>query len=442
MRWERHGHRDATETAHFATIDAAVDIAAVDIPGVTSAEVGSIIEDICGSKPAKTLAAVVDHLGLDDPADIRNLLEGAGAGAAKRCPDVAADAPGSIADTYAATTRPSCSHRPQPPPNRPPQQLRPRPQPSRRLRPHRRLKRHLRRLLGRPHPRHPLRRHPLRRHPPAPTTPTAGRPGRRSDTGSTLATLATDQDSTGTATASRANSGLSPRPDDRRLRPPSSRSTRGRNQVPSGPNDLAPLADPPSTTTTVTPEPGPPPPSTTARAGPTSPEPAVELPLGLVVAPERNADTYDRKLFRHWIDADRDGCNTRCEVLQAERRSDLPGLASGWESMYDGYTTDDSDELEIDHVVALAEAWRSGADEWDAAWREAFANDLDEPDVLVAVTAATNRSKSDRDPAKWQPPNRSSWCRWANAVVTVKRRWALSVDQAEATALEYVLALC
>ena len=161
-----------------------------------------------------------------------------------------------------------------------------------------------------------------------------------------------------------------------------------------------------------------------------------------MVAPERNAGTYDRGLFRHWIDADRDGCNTRCEVLEAERRSDLPGLASGWESMYDGYTTDDSDELEIDHVVALAEAWRSGADGWDEARREAFANDLDEPDALVAVTAATNRSKSDRDPASWQPPNRSSWCRWANAVVTVKRKWGLSVDQAEATALEYILALC
>ncbi len=190
------------------------------------------------------------------------------------------------------------------------------------------------------------------------------------------------------------------------------------------------------------------PPETTSTL-PASTVPAVVSPPAssalvdqLVVAPEGSGDGYDRGLFEHWIDADGDGCNTRCEVLEAERRSDLPGLASGWLSIYDGYSTDDPSELDVDHVVALSEAWRSGASGWDAATRRAFANDLDEPDALIAVTAATNRSKSDRDPAEWQPPNRGAWCQWGLGWVRVKIKWGLTADEAEVSALRNVLAAC
>lgn len=162
----------------------------------------------------------------------------------------------------------------------------------------------------------------------------------------------------------------------------------------------------------------------------------------LVIEPEHTGGGYQRELFEHWIDVDHNGCNTRCEVLNAERRTDLPGLSFGWFSLYDGYTTDDPSELDIDHVVALAEAWRSGADGWDADRRRDFANDLDEPDALIAVTAATNRSKSDKDPARWQPPNRDGWCQWAGGWVKVKAKWSLSVDQAEADALHNILRGC
>jgi hypothetical protein len=163
----------------------------------------------------------------------------------------------------------------------------------------------------------------------------------------------------------------------------------------------------------------------------------------LVVAPEGDGAGYDRDLFEHWSDADGDGCDTRCEVLETERRDDLEGLAGGgWLSIYDGYTTPDEGELEIDHVVALAEAWRSGAASWDPGRREAFANDLDDPGALVAVTAATNRSKSDRDPASWQPPDRSAWCWFAGAWATTKVRWELTADRAEVDALRNMLAGC
>lgn len=184
----------------------------------------------------------------------------------------------------------------------------------------------------------------------------------------------------------------------------------------------------------------PPPPA--EGTAPPVPE-AAALVDQLTVAPEASDDGYDRELFDHWVDADGDGCHTRCEVLAAERRTDLPGLPEGgWLSLYDGYSTPDASELDIDHVVALAEAWRSGADGWDAERREAFANDLDDPAALVAVTAATNRSKGDRDPASWQPPNRDAWCEYATAWVNTKLRWGLTADQAEVDALRNMLRGC
>jgi hypothetical protein len=187
----------------------------------------------------------------------------------------------------------------------------------------------------------------------------------------------------------------------------------------------------------------------TANAPGTDPAPdappdekASALLAQLTVADEESPIRYERDRFDHWTDADRDGCDTRCEVLAAERRSDLPALANGWYSMYDGYTTDDPTELEIDHVVALAEAWRSGASAWDDSRRRDFANDLDEPGALVAVTAATNRAKSDKDPAHWQPPNRSAWCEWALGWTRTKAKWQLTADQAEIQALRNILSGC
>lgn len=194
--------------------------------------------------------------------------------------------------------------------------------------------------------------------------------------------------------------------------------------------------------------------TSTSTSGPTptsSPKPTPAPPASsasalidqLSVAPEGSGAAYDRDLFDHWIDEDGDGCHTRCEVLEAERRTDLPGLpGGGWLSIYDGYSTDDSSELDVDHVVALGEAWRSGADTWDAARRRAFANDLDEPDALIEVTASTNRSKSDRDPASWQPPNRDAWCQFGLGWARVKIKWNLTADEAEVRALRNIVAGC
>jgi hypothetical protein len=170
-------------------------------------------------------------------------------------------------------------------------------------------------------------------------------------------------------------------------------------------------------------------------------QPAASIVDALVVAPERPRTDYDRERFGDWVDADADGCDTACEAYVVQRRDDLPGLpAGGWVSAYDAYSSDDPVEFQVDHVVALAEAWDSGAATWDDSRLNAFYNDLDSE--LLVVTAASNQSKSDRDPAEWQPPNQDAWCDFAIRWVTVKARYGLTVDEAEVRALRQMLGHC
>ena len=150
---------------------------------------------------------------------------------------------------------------------------------------------------------------------------------------------------------------------------------------------------------------------------------------------------YNRDLFPHWIDADSDGCNTRYEVLIAEATT-RPSVGSGcalsggrWYSYYNNtYYTLPSD-LDIDHVVALAEAWDSGARSWTTSRRQSFANDLGDSRSLVAVKDTVNQSKSDNDPAQWMPSYTAARCRFIQEWVVVKKRWGLTVDSAEKSAL-------
>lgn len=145
---------------------------------------------------------------------------------------------------------------------------------------------------------------------------------------------------------------------------------------------------------------------------------------------------YDRDKFEHWVDADADCRDTRDEVLAQESRTPVSGcdiVRGEWFSYYDGEVVRRSSELDIDHVVALAEAWDSGARRWTSGTRRRFANDLGDRRSLVAVTASTNRSKSDRDPAEWLPDR--AQCRYVGEWVAVKTRWSLTVDRVEKRAL-------
>lgn len=187
--------------------------------------------------------------------------------------------------------------------------------------------------------------------------------------------------------------------------------------------------------------------TTTTRPSPGG-DPTAVL-AGLRVAPEGARTGYDRGLFDHWVDDDGDSCDTREEVLIDESRSraqvDLYGctvVAGDWFSAYDGLSFSDPAELDIDHVVALAEAWDSGASGWDASRRRAFANDLDRPEALIAVSASSNRSKSDLDPGQWKPTREAAWCQYARDWVTVKKAWDLSADQNEVDDLKVMLRTC
>jgi Protein of unknown function (DUF1524) len=157
---------------------------------------------------------------------------------------------------------------------------------------------------------------------------------------------------------------------------------------------------------------------------------------------------YDRDLFPLWIDADGDGCNTRYEVLIAEAtRAPSVGsrctLSGGrWYSYYDNASWTDPADLDIDHVVALAEAWDSGARTWTTSRRRAYANDLGDDRTLIAVTDNVNQAKGDQDPATWMPPYAPGSCRYAGEWVAVKIRWRLTVDSAEKNTLTSLANAC
>jgi hypothetical protein len=167
----------------------------------------------------------------------------------------------------------------------------------------------------------------------------------------------------------------------------------------------------------------------------------------LRVAPAGSMDGYSRERFEHWTAQPKAGknCNTREAVLARDgenvRSNNACEAVSGtWTSAYNGQRLTDPADIDIDHVVPLANAWRSGANKWDDQRREQFANDMELPQ-LVAVDASSNRSKGDQDPSQWKP-ERANWCNYATSWVTVKRAYDLTVTEPEKQALQEMLATC
>lgn len=155
----------------------------------------------------------------------------------------------------------------------------------------------------------------------------------------------------------------------------------------------------------------------------------------LRVETERRVGYRRDALFPGWLYSG--GQSTRDHVLSEERRSD-----GSWFSAYDASVVAESSELDIDHLVPLAEAWESGGHEWTADTWTRFANDRTDPRSLIAVSATANRSKGARDPAAWWPPNTSYRCQYAADWIAVKARWDLTVDAAEQESLDVQLEQC
>ncbi|MEY4666988.1 MAG: hypothetical protein RIQ87_768 [Chloroflexota bacterium] len=154
--------------------------------------------------------------------------------------------------------------------------------------------------------------------------------------------------------------------------------------------------------------------------------------------------TYNRsaQFGSSWTDDDHDGLDTRAEVLINESTTTVVMNTSGvtvksgrWYSLYDNKVVSIAIQLDVDHMVPLAEVWRSGSASWTLARRKSYANDLGVGWTLRAVSLGENRSKSDDDPSLWMPPYQGSWCTYLVEWVDVKIRWGLSMNSAEKTAI-------
>ncbi|WP_327256829.1 GmrSD restriction endonuclease domain-containing protein [Streptomyces sp. NBC_01244] len=165
----------------------------------------------------------------------------------------------------------------------------------------------------------------------------------------------------------------------------------------------------------------------------------------LKVAPPGTMSGYSRDKFTHWAEQG-DKCDTREVILQRDgtnvtRDSQCKAVSGTWKSLYDEVVVTEASKIDIDHMVPLAEGWRSGAAGWDAAKRKAFANDLTRPQLL-AVTASSNRSKGDQSPDLWQPPSKTAWCQYGRAWTTVKSVYGLTVTEPERKMLSTMLDTC
>ncbi|MFH9835152.1 MULTISPECIES: HNH endonuclease family protein [Streptomyces] len=171
---------------------------------------------------------------------------------------------------------------------------------------------------------------------------------------------------------------------------------------------------------------------------------------GLVVKGRAPRTGYAREEFGSaWADTDHNGCGTRDDVL-AHQLSGVRRDADGCKVLSgvldpDPYTGGriafrrGRSKVDIDHLVALSDAWQKGAQQWTDGKRRAFAND---PLNLVAADSSTNRRKGDGDTATWLPPNKEYRCTYVAGQVSVKAKYGLWVTDAERDAMRKVLAGC
>jgi hypothetical protein len=164
----------------------------------------------------------------------------------------------------------------------------------------------------------------------------------------------------------------------------------------------------------------------------------------LVVAKAASMKGYSRAKFPHWASTG-SNCDVRDSVLKRDgtkvKLSGCNVVAGTWRSVYDDKVLNSPKLVDVDHVVPLANAWRSGAGSWTTAQRTDFANDLTDPQ-LIAVSLGSNRSKGDQDPSTWKPPATGNWCEYATDWIEVKTRWKLAVTTAEKSALADMLEKC
>ena len=168
-------------------------------------------------------------------------------------------------------------------------------------------------------------------------------------------------------------------------------------------------------------------------------------PAAAAIAPYKRSDWLPK-----WADADGDCQDTRQETLIAEALGavEYEGGAAcrvargAWLGAYTGELFSNPRALDIDHLVPLGNAHRSGGWRWDRERKRAYANYLARGNHLIAVKAGANRQKGDKGPEAWRPPRAEYHCRYAAAWVGIKHRWGLTATPAEFAALREMLATC
>lgn len=149
---------------------------------------------------------------------------------------------------------------------------------------------------------------------------------------------------------------------------------------------------------------------------------------------------YTRSDYGHWIDSDHNCRDTRQEVLIAESlepvKFDKKGckVISGlWLDNYSGKYFTKAREIDIDHLVPISEVDKSGGAEWSNKKKLAYYNDLVHGETLIAVSAKQNRSKGDKTPSEWLPPNKDYHAQYIKDWVKVKKTWQLKINKNEIT---------
>ncbi len=180
------------------------------------------------------------------------------------------------------------------------------------------------------------------------------------------------------------------------------------------------------------------------------PETAIEGLNSLQVKGRAAKTGYTRSQFPHWSDPDRNGCDARNDTLKRDLTNiaykvgtrDCKVIAGQLLDPFSGEVlifTSEKSTVDIDHVVALSNAWQTGAAYFDKTKRSQIAND---PLNLLAVDAKLNRQKGDADAATWLPPAKSYRCEYVARQIAVKIKYSLWLTAPEKSAMSKILASC
>ena len=191
-------------------------------------------------------------------------------------------------------------------------------------------------------------------------------------------------------------------------------------------------------------------PTPTPTPAPTPTPPETKILVITVADIPDGIPEYKRSEWKHWTDEDGDCQDARQEVLIAESLEPVEYEtdqqcrveAGRWWAPHLGHHLENPRHIDVDHHVPLKNAHLSGGWAWDAERKEEYANHLEDPDHLVAISSRHNRSKGARGPEEWAPPDNDLWCEYATGWAEIKQQWRLSMTPVESEIVMDMLGTC